>query len=198
MCFILTCSVLPLLVNLSGNCRRNILDHKLQLSCSRYLPPTSELLPTGEILSVQNSNFDFLSSVCNGKVLGDAVPLIDGGGRPGLDHCFVVDGYADAGGGRAGAEHTLHHVATLTDEVSGRQVVCHSSMPAVQVYTANWLPSEGDAEGQGQHPHVQHNAVCLETQHFPDSPNQPSFPSTVLRPGEKYRHRSVFSFQTVE
>lgn len=187
------------LVNLSGNCRRKILDHKLHLSCSRYLPATSELLPTGEILSVQNSNFDFLSNVHNGKVLGDAVPLIDGGGRPGLDHCFVVDGYidGDAGGEKGCAEPALQHVATLTDELSGRQVVCQSSMPAVQVYTANWLPSEGDAEGQGQHPHVQHNAICLETQYFPDSPNQPSFPSTVLRPGEKFRHRSVFTFNTV-
>lgn len=144
---------------------------------------------------MQNSNFDFLSSEGNGRVLGDAVPLIDGGGQPGLDHCFVVDCYADGGGGRGGKEPTMQHVATLTDEVSGRQVVCHSSMPAVQVYTANWLPSEGEANSQ--HPHVQHNAICLETQHFPDSPNQPSFPSTVLRPGEQYRHKSVFSFRTI-
>lgn len=167
------------------------MDHKLHLSCSHYLPATDELLPTGEIRSVVDTLFDFLSSTSNGKRLGDVVPLIDGGGQPGLDHCFTVDGYTET----QRADGILRHVATATDEESGRQLICRATLPGVQVYTGNWLSP--DTQEVSVHPHVQHNAICLETQHYPDSPNQPLFPSTILRPGQQYKHKAVFAFRTV-
>ena len=163
----------------------------MHLSCSHYLPATEELLPTGEVRSVRNSPFDFLSDISYGSKLGDAIFLIDGGGQHGLDHCFLVDGFTEQENGE-GADRALRHVATVTDEESGRQLVCRATMPAVQVYTANWLSAD-----DALRPHIQHNAICLETQYYPDSPNQPAFPSTVLRPGEKYKHKSVFSFSTI-
>ena len=179
-------------VNLSGNCRRKILDHKVHLNCGHYLPATGELLPTGEVRSVKDSPFDFENDISYGRRLGDVIPLIDGGGRPGIDHCFVVNGYVEEAKGE-GVDRVLRHVATVTDEESGRQLVCKATLPGVQVYTANWLPDDS-----AQHPHIQHNAICLETQHFPDSPNQSAFPSTVLRPGDKYSHKAVFSFNIIE
>lgn len=169
------------------------MDHKLQLSCSHYLPSNSDLLPTGEIRSVSNTDFDFLNGASNGTRLGDVIYKIDGGGKPGLDHNFVVDGFTRD-------QWAVRQVATLTDEESGRQIQCSSSMPGIQIYTGNWLPEkkkgEGKEEGDSKapNPHFQHNAVCLETQFYPDSPNQPSFPSTVLRPGETYQHKTIFSF----
>ena len=183
-------------VNLSGNCSRTALDHKLHLSCSHYLPSNADLLPTGEIRSVINTDFDFLNKANNGTRLNDVIHRIDGGGRPGLDHCFVVDGFSSD-------LWAVREVATLTDEQSGRQIQCSSSMPGIQIYTANWLAEQGEGKGEGEaepnglHPHVQHNAVCLETQFYPDSPNQPLFPSTVLRPGESYKHKTIFSFTTI-
>lgn len=182
------------LVNLSGGCRRSILDQKLNLSCSCYLPATADLLPTGEIVAVEDSPFDLRDSTCNGKMLCDVVPLIDGGGKSGLDHCFLVDNYKKR---EKGEKVALLHVATLTDEISGRQLQCCTSMPAVQVYTSNWLPPKSNEDAPGTNPHVQHNAVCIETQYYPDSPNQPSFPSTILRPGEIYEHRTTFCFRTI-
>lgn len=166
------------------------MDHKLHLSCSHYLPSNADLLPTGEIKSVINTDFDFLNEACNGKKLRDAIHNIDGGGRPGLDHCFVVDGFSSD-------QWAVRQVAILTDEQSGRQMHCSSSMPGVQIYTANWLPEQGEGESKGSHPHFQHNAVCLETQFYPDSPNQPTFPSTVLKPGETFKHKTIYSFSTI-
>lgn len=172
---------------MSGNCRRKILDHKLQLCCHHYLPSNDSLVPTGELLSVKDTHYDFLSSSNNGQIVGEVIPLIDGGGKPGLDHCFAVDGFNDSV-----LDPVLLSVATLTDEISGRQVICSSSMPGVQVYTGNWL-----SDNPSDEPHTQHNAICLETQHYPDSPNQAHFPSTVLRPGKEYRHKTVFTFKTI-
>jgi aldose 1-epimerase len=187
-----------------------VFQQKLRLSCSRYLPVDETQIPTGELKAVENTVFDFISHAGsadgNGRYLGEAIPHIDGGGRLGIDHCFVVseEAPAQAQAEIAGlacqawvptsfsAAPSLRHVATLTDEASGRQLVLHASQPGVQVYTANWLSLDAkDA------PHTQHNAVCLETQDFPDAPNQPQFPDTILRPGKEYRHRAVFSFKTI-
>ena len=169
------------------------MDHKLQLSCSHYLPSNTDLLPTGEIRSVLNTDFDFLSAASNGTRLGDVIHKIDGGGKPGLDHNFLVDGFTMD-------QWAVRQVAILTDEESGRQMQCSSSMPGVQIYTGNWLPEKEGKEGgdsKGFNPHFQHNAVCVETQFYPDSPNQPSFQSTVLGPGETYQHKTIFTFTTI-
>lgn len=97
----------------------------------------------------------------------------------------------------------LRHIATLTDHSSGRQMTVHGTQPGVQVYSANWLSddSEEDSMKSEQWPHVMHNAICLETQHFPDAINQQAsnhhFPTVVVRPGENYFHQAVFSFRTI-
>jgi len=190
--------------NLSGNGKRSVLEQSLALSCSKYLPVTETQIPTGELADVRGTPFDFLDS--SGKLLSDAIPFIDGGGRPGLDHCFVVDkqeeeadkvakeGVSDRGGG--GKRRV--HVATMTDSVSGRRLVLHATQPGVQVYSANWLDLDKD-EASAQWPFVQHNALCLETQHFPDAINQSHFPSCVLSPcGEPYSHSSLYTFSVID
>jgi galactose mutarotase-like enzyme len=145
----------------------------------------------------------------------------DGTGRAGLDHCYVVDGALDAATGqytydpavqRSAAsiqqsiaeQRYLRHVATLVDPVSGRKLTLHATQPGVQVYSGNWLDNtswtdEPDQSSHVKFPHIMHNGICLETQHFPDAVNQsagnPFFPSAVLRPeGEPYFHQAVFSF----
>ena len=178
--------------NLSGDCKRSVLFHKLFSPCSRYTPVDETQIPLGTLDSVTNTPFDF--TIEGGVELGKVIPLIDGGGKPGIDHNFVVDGPTrtetlsfDQCGGK-GRIYNLRHVATLYDELSGRQMVLHATQPGVQFYSANWL------DGEPHSIHKQHNALCLETQHYPDSINQPHFPSCVLRPGERYDHVAIFSF----
>eukprot|EP01035_Chromulina_nebulosa_P020358 gene20358-26423_t len=143
----------------------------------------------GELRIVSDSRspeFNLLSTNSSnqlGKRLGDVIPLIIGGVKPGYDHCFVVNR----------EEHeVLPHVATLTDVKSGRQLILHSTQPGVQVYTANWLSDNSD-----DYPFIQHNAICLETQHFPDAINHPNFPRVLLSPNEVYKHTSRFSFRLI-
>lgn len=163
---------------------------------------------------MQDGIFDF----CTERKLIDSVLAADGCGRAGIDHCFVVDGALveineedqeqeqDGNSGLktavmmydydpalqlTGTGNYLRHVGTLADPLSGRQMVLHATQPGVQVYTANWLSLSA-----ADHPHTQHNAVCLETQHFPDAANHDNFPTTVLRTGEDpYHHMAVFSFR---
>lgn len=185
--------------NLSGECRGKIYDHNLYLNCSHYLPVTEFQIPTGEIRSVNDSpNFDFTSfNSQEGRLLNrQALEAIDGGGRPGLDHCFIVNesngDFEYINAKIDGNQQGLRRVAILSHQSSGRELILHSTFPGVQVYSANWLALEDDKE---HFPHTQHNGICLETQHFPDSPNQQHFPSTILRPGETYQQRSLFSFR---
>lgn len=166
--------------NLSGNQTRNIYEQTLQLSCHAYLPVDETKIPTGELASVENTLFDFITP----KRLGSVVPLVDGGGKSGIDHCFVIDNWLNNG--------TLYHTATLIDHEAKRQMIVETTQPSVQVYTGNFMSTE-----QSMFPFVQHNAICLETQHFPDSPNQSHFPNTILHPGEKYYHKAVYSFSYI-
>ncbi len=129
---------------------------------------------------------------------------ITGGGQQGIDHCFVVDSaFAPADSAnyvydvkvqKSDKNAFLRHIATLSDPVSGRRMTVHGTQPAVQVYTANFLSKDAEKA-----PFIQHNGVCLETQHFPDSPNQPIWPSTVLRrtDEEGYFHQTVHSFSVL-
>ncbi len=186
--------------NLSGSLKRDVLDHKLMLPCSRYTPYDDDCIPTGEMASVYGSNFDFTKPV----VLGERIlNVIAGGGKVGLDHNWVVDGAADMDT-LAVQKHNinfvmpntpaLRHAATLTDEVSGRQMKIHTSQPGIQVYTNNWA-----SEDKASSPHIVHNAIALETQHFPDSVNKPSFPKgSVIAPGEQYQQKSIFSFSVIQ
>eukprot|EP01039_Chlorochromonas_danica_P000029 gene29-32_t len=188
--------------NLSGNLKDKIYDHHLQLASEAYLPSDNNLLPIGTACPVHGTPFDFTSE----RRLIEVMLDIDGGGRPGLDHCFIItdstesdeaerreeQGHNDDGVDES--EETtrikLHYAAKLYDPTSGRELILRTTQPGVQVYTANWLSlSPTDA------PHCQHYAICLETQHFPDSPNRPEFPSTTLLPGEAYLQTSIFSFR---
>jgi len=175
--------------NLSGNLRRKITCHRLALRCPRYLPFNEFQIPIGEERSV-HGHFDFGPGAEGahgglGVLLSERVPHIDGAGQPGLDHCFCVDREGVA------SEDTVCLMATLYDPESGRRLQVLGTQPGIQVYTANWLSQEPEAQ-----PFTQHNAICLETQHYPDSINQPQFPSCVLRPGEKYRHTALFVLDT--
>ncbi|HEY9516729.1 MAG TPA: aldose epimerase family protein [Gemmatimonadaceae bacterium] len=169
--------------NLAGHGSGNILDHLLTLHSSRFTPVNAELLPTGEIRSVTGTPFDFTTPRAVGLSLdaGDE-QLLHGNG---YDHNFVLD--REAG-------NALALAARLHEPTSGRTLEIHTTEPGIQFYSGNVL---GDGvmgkEGCSYHPY---SGLALETQHFPDSPNPPHFPSTILRPGAEYSSRTIYRFST--
>jgi aldose 1-epimerase len=179
--------------NLSGGLREDVRGHLLQLSCARYLPVDKSGIPTGELEATAGGPFDFASESALGLAI-DGIGERETNSRLGVDHCFCVDGDGDGcSEGVAEGDERLRPMATLTHPGSGRRLTLSGTQPGVQVYTGNWLSlNAADA------PHVQHNAVALETQGFPDAVNRPGlFPSVVLRPGETYSHTALFSFSVV-
>ena len=183
--------------NLSGDFKRSVAAHHLQTSCSHYIPvDRGSLIPTGEIATVKGTPFDFTASLDAGpeSLIGPRLPLIGRGeSLYGIDHCFVIDyrdPFRDIPDCFVASPLTVRHAATLWDADSGRRMDLSCSQPGLQVYTGNFLPEEGADPSW----FTRHNAVCLETQHFPDSPNQPTFPPCILRPGDTYLHRAVYSF----
>ncbi len=157
--------------NLAGE--GTILDHILTLEASKYTPVDDELIPTGEIAPVEGTAFDFTEP----KAIGRDIEQTDGG----YDHNFVIDRTTDE----------LEWFARLEDPKSGRLLEVLTMEPGVQFYTGNFL--DGSLVSSGI-TYVKHFGLCLETQHFPDSPNQPHFPSTILRPGEEYYTKTVYRF----
>lgn len=156
--------------NLSGKPSKTILDHELQLHAEQFLPTSPGLIPTGKKESVQGSPMDFTRPTKIGERIKDNFePLKFGNG---YDHCWVI---------REGEE--LSPAATVHDPYSGRVLEVKTNQPGVQFYSGNFLPRK-------------YTGLCLETQAFPDSPNQPDFPDTILRPGETYKHTCVFKFST--
>lgn len=153
--------------NLTGDVSNTILDHSLTINADRYTPVDSTLIPTGELKSVKGTPFDFTTA----QKIGLRIGQVDGRG---YDHNFVLK--------RQG--NTLQKIATVSDSVSGRQLEVFTQEPGVQFYTGNFL--DGSVTVSSGKPANKNTAFCLETQHFPDSPNKPSFPTTVLKPGEKY------------
>jgi aldose 1-epimerase len=160
--------------NLAGE--GTILDHILYLNASRYTPVNAELIPTGELAFVEGTPFDFRKP----HVIGDRFDEV-GGDPPGYDHNFVIDG----------AEGEKNLAAKVMDPKTGRFLEVTTTQPGVQFYTGNFLDG---SLSRGDFRFVQHSGFCLETQHFPDSPNQPDFPSTVLRPGEKFVSQTIWKF----
>ncbi|MFE3030692.1 aldose epimerase family protein [Streptomyces canus] len=167
--------------NLGGEGTGTIEDHELRIAASRYTPTDSGLIPTGELAKVGGTPFDFRK----GKPVGRDIRA----GHPqqvlakGYDHNWVLD---------KGITAKPEHVATLRDPSSGRTLRISTVEPGLQFYSGNFL--DGTLTGTGGHTYRQGDALCLETQHFPDSPNHPSFPSTVLRPGQTYRSTTIHSF----
>ena len=167
--------------NLSGSTKTNILNHQLQLDASHFLPVDTGLIPTGELQSVKNTPFDFTKLGTIGKRINDSTDVqIKRGG--GYDHCWVLDNNTD----------TLKHFATVYEPTSGRLMEGFTTEPATQFYTSNFLT--GTAIGKHGITYSKHYGLCLETQHYPDSPNQPKFPNTILRPNQKYSSTTVYRF----
>jgi aldose 1-epimerase len=160
--------------NLSGDHNNGILDHILMINADTYTPVDDGLIPTGELAGVEGTPFDFRDPERIGARIGD----VEGG----YDHNFVLNGQSG----------DLRHAATLKDEGSGRVMEVYTGKPGIQLYTGNFL--DGSLTTADGSPVNQHAALCLETQYFPDSPNQPEFPSSILSPGETYRSTTVYRF----
>ncbi|MGW0121508.1 aldose epimerase family protein [Streptomyces sp. NPDC003327] len=169
--------------NLAGEGSGSVLDHTLRIAASRYTPVDPTLIPTGELAAVARTPFDFRHGKPLGRDIRDAHPQIVLG--RGYDHNFVLD---------KGLTPDPRHVVTVTEPVHGRVMRIATTEPGVQLYSGNFL--DAALAGTSGRTYRQGDGFCLETQHFPDSPNQPSFPSTVLRPGGTYRSTTVHSFST--
>ena len=165
--------------NLSAGADSTILDHELMLKADRYTPSNAKLIPTGQLAPVSGTPMDFTTS----KKIG--LDIAKAGGDPvGYDHNWVLN--------KSGS--SLEQIGSLYHPSSGRLMEFFTTEPGVQFYTGNFL--NGSLTGKGNKKYIKHSGMCLETQHFPDSPNQPSFPNTILKPGETYKQTTVYKFST--
>jgi len=169
--------------NLAGAKAADVLGHELVLNAAAYTPVGDTLIPTGEIASVENTPFDFRTATPIGQRIDTKTPQITYGN--GYDHNFVL---TRTGNGLALAAHVV-------EPITGRTLEIQTTEPGVQFYTGNFL--DGTLTGKGGRVYGRRSGFCLETQHYPDSPNRPNFPSTVLRPGEEYRSRTVWTFGVI-
>ena len=168
--------------NLGGGKVNDILGHELKLNAAQYTPVDATLIPTGEIASVEGTPFDFRTPTAIGARINDKNDQLEKG--PGYDHNFVLTrqgpGLADA--------------AEVYEPTTGRTMKIATTEPAIQFYSGNFLSDKETLTGKGGRAYPKRSGFCLETQHYPDSPNHPNFPSTVLRPGETYKTQTVFTF----
>jgi aldose 1-epimerase len=164
--------------NLAGENGGTILDHILTLHADQYTPVDETQIPTGELKAVKGTPMDFTSP----HPIGERIAQIPGG----YDHNYVLGGVLNGG------SEKLARAGKVKDPKSGRTMEIWTTQPGVQLYTANFL--QGDLTGIGGKPYLKNGAFCLETQHFPDSPNHPDFPTTLLNPGEKYHQVTVYQF----
>ena len=159
--------------NLGGAASGTILNHEVMLNCDHYLEVDDQLIPTGKILPVAGTAFDFTKRKPIGQDIDEA---------GGYDHCFVIEKH----------NAKLFEFANVYEPVSGRTMKISTTLPAVQMYTSNFLC--GKEIGKGNIPYPKHAGVCFETQFFPDSPNHDNFPSCVLESSSVYKHTTVFTF----
>jgi aldose 1-epimerase len=157
-------------------CGGDILGHQMMLDCDRYVPVASDLIPTGVVVPVSGTAFDFTTP----KKIGHDIERAGG-----YDHCMVL----------RECDGRLREFAMVMDPFSGRMMKVSTTKPAVQLYTGNFL--NGKVAGKGGVRYPKHGGFCLETQYFPDAMNQSAFPNCILMPGEEYQHTTVYQFGVV-
>ncbi len=162
--------------NLAGAGSGTVLDQWLTINADRFLPVDSELIPLGELHAVEETPMDFRQPA----TIGSRIDHVEGG----YDHCYVL---------KQAKPGEMTFCARVDDAVTGRVMEVHTTQPGVQFYTGNFLDGSRDSGG-----YPQHGGFCLETQHFPDSPNQMAFPSTLLKPGQTYRQVTVHKFSLLK
>jgi len=167
--------------NLSGAGNGDILGQQLLLSAKQFTPIDADLIPTGEVRSVKGTDFDFATPTAIGARINNGSEQLKFG--RGYDHNFILD-----------REHTgsLALAARVYDPKSGRRLEISTTEPGIQLYSGNFL--DGTVRGKAQKAYQYRSAFCLETQHFPDSPNHSSFPGTVLKPGQRFQSTTVYRF----
>lgn len=167
--------------NLSGPKSNTILDHELSIEADAFLPINENLIPTGEYRKVKNTPFDFIRPTR----VGDRIDASDEQLTiaRGYDHCWIL------------SKEDFRKAATVWEATSGRMLEVFTTEPGMQLYTGNFL--DGTLTGKEARTYYKHSGFCLETQHFPDSPNQSHFPSVVLHPHKTYRSTTIFKFGVV-
>jgi aldose 1-epimerase len=170
--------------NLTGDPNVPVLDHVVTINADRFTPVDATLIPTGELRAVAGTPFDFRTPHAVGARIGDQDEQLRLG--HGYDHNFVLN--------KAGGGMTL--AAVVNDPKSGRSLEVRTTQPGVQFYTGNFM--NGKPAAGGGSVFAYRTGLCLETQHFPDSPNQASFPSTILRPGQVYSEKTILAVRVVK